>query len=71
MTKAIGGIATCRCDRRYKPVIVRSGEMSPSTYCVKCLNCGKVGPGAVHHPFDSHIAAKKKAVKLWNEREST
>ncbi len=67
MNKKIDGITVCDCDHRYKPVIMRSAEKSPSTYYVKCRNCGKVGQGAPHNPYDSHIAAQLKAVELWNE----
>lgn len=71
MNKKISGINACDCDRRYKPVILRSDEKSPSTYYVKCTNCGKVGRGVLHSPYDSHIAAKLKAVELWNEENAS
>ncbi len=67
MTKLISGISACSCDHRYKPVVVRSSESSPSTYHVKCRNCGKIGPGAPHNPYDSHYAAQQEAVGLWND----
>lgn len=55
--KYYDGIKACACDRRYKPMIVKT-QISHMFY-VKCRSC---------HTGTDDYPTKEQAIAAWNER---